>query len=71
MNALAQTQVGQYLDRHFVAAFQKVATFQINGGNKQGGNVASYFCTPEGQVLHIVGLPCGCPRTVYARVLGQ
>lgn len=40
-----------------MSAFQKVATFQINGGQKQGGNVASYFCTPEGLVLHAVAGP--------------
>jgi len=40
-----------------VSAFQKVATFKINGGQKQGGNVASYFCTPEGRVLHAVAGP--------------
>ena len=57
MNALTDPQVGQYLNRHFVSAFQKVATFQINGGQKQGGNVASYFCTPTGLVLHAVAGP--------------
>jgi hypothetical protein len=50
-------QVGQYLNRHFVSAFQKVATFQVNGGRKQGGNVAAYFCTPAGLVLHAVAGP--------------
>jgi hypothetical protein len=57
VNALAQVEVGQYLNRHFASAFQKVATFQINGGQKQGGNVAAYFCTPEGRVLHAVAGP--------------
>ena len=57
MSALAHPQVGQYLNRHFVSAFQKVATFQINGNQKQGGNVAGYFCTPEGLVLHAVAGP--------------
>jgi hypothetical protein len=57
VNALTNPQVGQYLNRHFVSAFQKVATFQINGGQKQGGNVAGYFCTPTGQVLHAVAGP--------------
>ncbi len=57
MSALAQEKVGQYLNRHFVSAFQKVATFRIAGGQKQGGNVASYFCTPEGHVLHAVAGP--------------
>jgi hypothetical protein len=40
-----------------VSAFQKVATFQVNGGQKQGGNVAAYFCTPAGLVLHAVAGP--------------
>ena len=57
MNALTHPTVGQYLNRHFVSAFQKVATFQINGANKQGGNVAAYFCTPGGLVLHAVAGP--------------
>jgi hypothetical protein len=57
VNALTDREVGRYLNRHFVSAFQKVATFQINGGQKQGGNVAAYFCTPAGQVLHAVAGP--------------
>jgi hypothetical protein len=59
VSALADPGVGKYLNRHFVSAFQKVATFQINGGAKQGGNVAGYFCTPEGRVLHAVAGPVG------------
>jgi hypothetical protein len=57
VSALSRPQVGQYLNRHFVASFQKVGTFQINGVEKQGGNVASYFCTPKGRVLHAVAGP--------------
>jgi hypothetical protein len=57
VSALANPRVGQYLNRHFVSAFQKVATFEINGGQKQGGNVAGYFCTPEGRVLHALAGP--------------
>jgi hypothetical protein len=58
VNALANAQVGQYLNRHFVSAFQKVATFQIvNGLQKQGGNVAGCFCTAEGRVLHAIAGP--------------
>jgi len=49
--------VGQYLNDHFVAAFQKVSSFKIVNGQKQGGNVASYFCTPEGRVLDAVAGP--------------
>ena len=57
MGALTSPEVGNYCKRHYVSAFQKVATFQINGGQKQGGNVASYFCTPDGHVLHAVAGP--------------
>jgi hypothetical protein len=54
---LANAEVGKYLSAHFVATYQKVGTFTINGGQKQGGNVASYFCTPEGRVLHAIAGP--------------
>jgi hypothetical protein len=29
----------------------------VGGVQKQGGNVASYFCTPEGRVLHALAGP--------------
>jgi hypothetical protein len=54
---LANAEVGKYLNDNFVATYQKVGTFTINGGQKQGGNVASYFCTPEGRVLHSIAGP--------------
>jgi hypothetical protein len=57
VNALADPSVGEYLNRHFVSAFQKVATFTVNGGQKQGGNVAAYFCTADGRVLHAIAGP--------------
>jgi hypothetical protein len=57
VNALADPKVGKYLDEHFVAAFQKVGTFRIVGKQKQGGNVACYFCAPDGRVLHAVAGP--------------
>lgn len=57
MGALTNPEVGNYCKRHFVSAFQKVATFQLNGLQKQGGNVAGYFCTPDGLVLHAVAGP--------------
>ena len=58
MGALAQKDVGGYLNRYFVSSYQKVSTFTLSaGGQKQGGNVASYFCTPEGRVLHVVAGP--------------
>jgi hypothetical protein len=57
VNALAKENVGKYVNTHFVSAFQKVAKFQVAGQQKNGGNVASYFCTPEGNVLHAIAGP--------------
>jgi hypothetical protein len=57
VGALANPAVGKYLNESFVSSFQKVATFKIVGGAKQGGNVASYFCAPDGRVLHVVAGP--------------
>jgi len=57
VNALANPEVGKYLNEYFVSSFQKVATFRIVGNQKQGGNVASYFCAPDGRVLHIIAGP--------------
>ena len=54
--------MGDYLNRNYVSAFQRVATFQVNGRLKLGGNVASYFCTPDGLVLHCIAGPTD-PRT--------
>ncbi len=57
MNALADEKVGEYLNENFVSTYQKVGTFQIVDGRKQGGNVASYFCTEDGRVLHAIAGP--------------
>ena len=57
MNALANPEVGKYLNEYFVSSFQKVASFRIVNGKKQGGNVASYFCTSDNRVLHAVAGP--------------
>ncbi len=57
MNALANPEVGKYIDKYFVAAFQRVGTFRIVGKQKQGGNVATYFCAPDGRVLHAIAGP--------------
>ncbi len=59
MNALANEEVGKYLNEYYCSSFQKVATFKIVGGQKQGGNVAAYFCAPDGRVLHCVAGPVG------------
>jgi hypothetical protein len=57
VNALARPEVGKYINAQFVSTYQKVATFRIVGNQKQGGNVAGYFCTPEGRVLHAIAGP--------------
>ncbi len=57
MNALSDEKVGEYLNEHFIATYQKVGTFKIVNGEKQGGNVASYFCTEDGRVLHAIAGP--------------
>jgi hypothetical protein len=57
VNALANPEVGKYVNENFCSAFQKVGTFRIVGKNKQGGNVATYFCAPDGRVLHTIAGP--------------
>ncbi|OAI45330.1 hypothetical protein AYO44_02695 [Planctomycetaceae bacterium SCGC AG-212-F19] len=57
MNALADAKVGDYVNDHYVASFLKVGTFTIANGAKQGGNVATYFCLPDGSVLHGIAGP--------------
>jgi hypothetical protein len=61
VNALANEEVGKYLNASFVSSFQKVGTFRIVNGQKQGGNVAAYFCDPDGRVLHAVAGPVNAP----------
>ena len=57
VNALANPEVGKYINEYFCCSFQKVATFKIVGKAKQGGNVATYFCAPDGRVLHCIAGP--------------
>jgi hypothetical protein len=54
VNALANEQVAKYINDNFVSTYMKVGAFQIINGQKVGGNVASYFCVPEGGVLHAI-----------------
>jgi hypothetical protein len=53
-NALNDADVGDYMADHFISASQKVGTFRVLNGQKQGGNVASYFCRPDGTVVHAI-----------------
>jgi len=61
VGALANPEVGKFINEHFVSAFQRVGTFRIVGKQKQGGNVAAYFCAPDGRVLHCVAGPVNAP----------
>jgi hypothetical protein len=45
------------MNEFFVSSYQKVATFQLVGNAKQGGNVAGYFMTPRGSVLDVIAGP--------------
>jgi hypothetical protein len=65
VNALANPEVGKYLNEHFVSSFQKVATFKIVNGQKQGGNVAAYFCAPDGRVLHAIAGPVNAQQMLH------
>ncbi|MGF1578144.1 MAG: hypothetical protein ACFCD0_02145 [Gemmataceae bacterium] len=64
MSALANPKVGKYINKFFVSSFQKVGTFRIVGRQKQGGNVASYFCAPDGRVLHVVAGPVNAEQLI-------
>jgi hypothetical protein len=57
VKALANQEVGDYVNRNFVSTYLKIGTFRVANGQKQGGNVASYFCTPGGKVLHAIAGP--------------
>jgi len=50
-------EVGEFFNQNFICSFQKVGNFRIVNGQKQGGNVASYFCNPDGSVLHAIAGP--------------
>jgi hypothetical protein len=53
--------VGELINKHFVASFQRVGSFKITGKQKQGGNVATYFCAPDGRVLNAIAGPVDAP----------
>jgi hypothetical protein len=57
VNALADRKVGELINKHFIASFQRVGSFKIAGKQKQGGNVATYFCAPDGRVLSAIAGP--------------
>lgn len=54
---MSDDAVGRFVADNFEATHQKVGTFRIVDGQKQGGNVASYFCLSDGTVIHAVAGP--------------
>jgi hypothetical protein len=63
VGALANQEVGDYLNKYFASSYQKISNFTITANKqKQGGNVASYFCTPDGRVLHAVVGPVSAAK---------
>jgi hypothetical protein len=65
VGALNNAEVGKFVNEYFVSSYQKVATFKIVNGQKQGGNVAAYFCAPDGRVLHCVAGPVDAPTFLH------
>jgi hypothetical protein len=63
VQALARPEVGDFLTQHCVAVYDKVGTFKVNVGpdgktaTRDGGNVAAFFCSPSGYVIHAVAGP--------------
>jgi hypothetical protein len=54
VNALGNLQVANDLNENFTSTYMKVGAFKIVNGQKVGGNVASYFCLPDGTVIHAI-----------------
>jgi hypothetical protein len=52
--ALCDRELGAYLQKHFVAAFQKLPAPKRGIGVLRTGAVVFYFCAPDGRVLHAV-----------------
>lgn len=48
--------MAKYLGTYCIAAHQQVGSFEVTNQfgvlRKNGGNVASYLCTPDGRVVH-------------------
>jgi hypothetical protein len=62
VQALANQEVGDFLTKYFVSVYDKVGTFQVDVGadgkpRRNGGNVAAFFCTPSGYVIHVAAGP--------------
>lgn len=62
--------MGDYLGQHFVCAYQQLGDFQVTNVNgkieKKGGNVVSYFLTPDGLVVDAVVGPVAADKLLDA-----
>lgn len=62
--------MGDYVGQHFVCAYQQIGDFQVTNVNgkvqKTGGNVVSYFLTPEGRVIDAVAGPVAADQLLAA-----
>ena len=72
------------MGENFIASYHQIGDFEVvkvNGKlQKNGGNVASYFCTPEGRVIHVTAKPVNADQllreatwavTTYRQVQAQ
>jgi hypothetical protein len=50
-SALTNRDLGDYLNQSFVSAFQRIP---VIGGPRTANAMVSYFCAPDGRVLHCV-----------------
>ncbi len=58
MGALNNDEVGKYVNEYLRLVVSEGRDLQDRRtANKQGGNVAAYFCAPDGRVLHCVAGP--------------
>ena len=55
---------------HFESTYQKVGTFRVVDGVKQGGNVAAYFCLADGTVVHAVAGVVDAKRFLQEAAVG-
>lgn len=58
--------MGEFVGKHFVAVFQQAGDFEVLSVEgklrKNGGNVATSFCTSNVEVIHAVGQPVSAAR---------
>lgn len=62
--------MGDYIGQRFVCAYQQLGDFQVTNVNgkveKKGGNVVSYFLTPDGRVIDAVVGPVTADKLLDA-----